>query len=118
METEKLIQLPAQVMDFRPRQDKSYRIVFETRQLEGKEVALLAENFQGEGWLLYKPNSNGISPQDIPTEAADAGVQSPAQRLRGKIYKYWKSLERSGDFESFYRVQLSKLGEYFEDKIT
>jgi hypothetical protein len=116
MESRSLIQLPAQVVDFRPRADRSYRVSFETRALTGDEVSVLADNFQGEGWLMFSPNQE-MTPTDVPTEAAETGVKTPAQRLRNKIYRYWQALGAKGDFESFYRKTIQQLLEYFDTRM-
>lgn len=106
-----LVQVPAQIVDFKPKADRSWRLTFGTRELSGEEVKVLADNFQGEGWLVFSPNGE-IAPDDVPLELADAGVKSPAQRLRAVIYLLWKQKGSKGDFESYYRTSMEKLVEY------
>lgn len=110
------ISIPAQPVDFKPRADRSWKLVFETRELSGSDVSLLADHFQNEGWLLYKPNEH-IKPSEIPQSDADSGTKSQSQRLRDVIFIYWKSLGSKGDFESFYRTSLEKLIEYMKTKL-
>jgi hypothetical protein len=100
-----------------PRQDRSWVVKFETRELNGDEVKVLADNFQGEGWLVFKPNSDGILAEEIPTSSADAGVKSQAQRLRGAIMVLWRNRGSKGDPEAFYRTFTEKLIEYTLTKI-
>lgn len=111
-----LLQIPAQVTDFRPRADKSYRITWETRELSGDEVALLADSFQGEGWLLWRPNGV-IEPGDIPDKDADSGTKTPSQRLRSVIFVLWKQRGQKGDFDSYYRSTLNKLIDYVKSML-
>lgn len=112
-----IIQTPVQVVGMNPRQDRSWLLKFETRELSGEDVKLLADNFQGEGWLVFKPNSDGILAEEIPTSSADAGVRSQAQRLRGAIMVLWKKTDGRGDPEAFYRTTTEKLIEYILNKI-
>lgn len=112
-----LIQLPVQVVGFRPKADRSWKLEFETRELMGSEVALLADSYQGEGWLIFKPNGDGIDPKEVPTDTADAGVKSPAQRLRSVVYKYWKQNIDKGDFESYWRSYVQKQIESIAERI-
>lgn len=109
-----LIQVPAQVINMNPRADKSWRLQFETRELSGDEVALLADNFQGEGWLVFKPNE--IKQIEIPDTDADSGTKSQSQRLRDVIYVLYKQ-KGKGDFETFYRLYLEKLIELTKSKL-
>lgn len=106
-----LVQIPAQILDFKPKADRSWRLTFGTRELSGEDVKVLADNFQGEGWLVFNPNGE-VSPEEVPTDLADAGVKSPAQRLRAVIYLLWKQRGSKGDFESYYRTSIEKLVEH------
>lgn len=111
-----LISVPAQVINMNPRQDRSWKLVFETRELQGDEVKLLADNFQGEGWLVFKPNGE-VALQDIPDGDADSGTKSQSQRLRDVIFILWKQRGGKGDFQSFYRTYLETLIEYVKTKL-
>lgn len=111
-----LISVPAQVMNMNPRQDRSWKLVFETRELSGEEVKLLADNFQGEGWLVFKPNGD-IAMEEIPEGKADAGTKSQSQRLRDVIFIMYKQRGGKEDFESFYRTYLEKLIEFTKSKL-
>jgi hypothetical protein len=111
-----LISVPAQVMNMNPKADRSWKLVFETRELKGDEVKLLADNFQGEGWLLFSPNDE-IALADVPEERADSGVKTSSKRLRDVIFILWQGMGGKGDFESFYRTYMQKLIEYVQSKI-
>lgn len=110
-----LIQVPAQVVGMNPRQDRSWLIKFETRELSGEEVKILADNFQGEGWLVFSPND--LVAADIPKDNAEPGTESQSTRLRDVIFILWKQTGSKGDFESFYRTYLEKLIEYTKTKL-
>lgn len=118
MESDKpLLTVPVQVVGFQPKVDRSWTMKFETRELNGEEVALLADSYQGEGWLVFSPNTEGIKPEEIPTEAAEAGVKSPGQRLRAKVFVYWKQHVNKGDFESYWRTYVQKQIERIDEEI-
>jgi hypothetical protein len=113
-----LVSVPAQVMGMNPKADRSWTIKFETRELSGEEVKILADAFQGEGWLLFKPNSDdAIEAGEIPKIDADAGIESPSVRLRKRMYVYWKQQNRKESFEAFYMTQMNKSIEFWESKL-
>lgn len=116
MENLKILQLPAQIVDIKPKADKSVKLSFESRELRGEEAALLFDNFQGEGWLLFKPNGT-IAEEEVPQDIADSGAKSQSRRLRDVIFVLWKQKGGKGDFETFYRVYLEKLIEYTKSKL-
>lgn len=99
-----------------PRQDRSWKIVFETRELSGDEVKILADNFQGEGWLLFKPNGM-ISENEVPDAKANSGVKTPSQRLRAVMYLYWEQRGSKGSFDAFYLTEMEKAIEWWKSKL-
>ena len=111
-----LVSVPAQVVNMNPKADRSWKLVFETRELKGDEVKILADNYQGEGWLLFKPNGT-IAIEEVPKDIAESGTKSQSQRLRDVIFVLWKQKGGEGDFETFYRVTLEKLIEFIKSKL-
>lgn len=111
-----LVSVPAQVINMNPRQDRSWKLVFETRELSGEEVKILADNFQGEGWLLFKPNGN-IALDEIPEGDANAGLKSQSQRLRATIMVLWKQQGSKQSPQDFYATYMEKLIEYTKSKL-
>ncbi len=109
------VTLPASVIDMKPRADRSWKLSFETRELSGEEVAMLADALQGEGWLLYSPNE--IQQKDIPEENVESGAKSQSKRLRDVTFILWKQSGEKGDFETFYRTYLEKLIEFTKAKL-
>lgn len=115
--TKPLVSVPAQVAGMNPRADRSWKLVFETRELSGDEVKILADHYQGEGWLLFKPNDE-IVEAEIPQTQAESGTKSQGQRLRDIIFIDWKQHGERGDFESYYRTYMEKLIEYAKSRLT
>lgn len=111
-----LIQIPASVVGMSPRQDKSWRISFESRELSGDEVAVLADNFQGEGWLVYKANDD-IKADEIPTGNAEPGTKTSSQRLRDVIFILYKQRGSKVDYETFYRTTMEQIIEFVKGKL-
>ncbi len=109
------VTLPVEVVDIRPRADRSWKLSFETRELTGEEVAVLANNFQGAGWLLFSPNE--IKEADIPDAPAEPNTKTPSQRLRASIMVLWQQQGSKGDPESFYRTYMERLIEYVQSKL-
>lgn len=98
--------------------DRSVKLEFETRELNGDEIAILADHRQTEGWMVYS-SDNDIKEADIPDEKPDAmvGTKTQAQRLRGSMYKAWETNGKKGEFDNFYRTQMERLIELYKEKI-
>lgn len=99
--------------------DGSVKLVFETREMPGVEIAILADYRQKEGWLLFSPNADELKVADIPDEKADSmtGQKTQAQRLRGVIYRLWEQNGKKGDSEAYYRSMMEKLIEQLKEKL-
>lgn len=111
------LQIPASVVDMKPRQDKSWKLSFETRELNGEQVKILADNLQGEGWLLFSPNDD-IEMKDIPEAPAEAGTKTPSERLRSVLYVLWEQRGRpGGNFEPWRITQMEKLIEHVKSQL-
>lgn len=99
--------------------DGSVKLIFETRELNGAEIAILADYRQKEGWLLFSANSDDLKESDIPDEKADSmtGQKTQAQRLRGVIYRLWEQNGKKGDSENYYRSVMESLIEQLKEKL-
>jgi hypothetical protein len=118
MELQEIVTVPAMVIGMKPRADRSWRIDFETRELTGEQVKILADNFQGEGWLLFKPNvDSDIDSADIPTVDADAGMESPSVKLRKRLYLLWRQQGGKGSFDNYYLTYIQKFMDFIESKL-
>lgn len=115
---DQLITVPAQVMGMGPRADRSWKLTFETQELSGEQVKILADNYQGMGWLLFKPNpDSGVNMSDIPSVDADAGMESPSSKLRKRLWILWDQRGREGSFDNFYLAQMGKFMEFIESRL-
>lgn len=113
-----LIQVPAVVSNMNPRADRSWKLQFETRELTGEEVKILADNFQGEGWLVFKPNADsGVDIGEIPNVDADAGTETPSIKLRKRLWLLWKQQGEKGSFDNFYLASIAKFMVMVESKL-
>jgi hypothetical protein len=113
-----LITLPVMFINPVFKVDGSVKLVFETRELPGSEIAILADYRQKEGWLLFSANELKEDTK-IPDEKADSmtGQKTQAQRLRGVIYRLWEQNGRKGDSENYYRSIMEGLIEQLKEKL-
>jgi hypothetical protein len=111
------VQMPAILSGVSSRKDRSYALRFETRELRGSEAAILLDELQAEGWLLF--SSNELTEADIPDEKADSmtGQKTQAQRLRGVIFRLWEQNGKKGNSEEYYRSVMESLIEQLKEKL-
>lgn len=112
-------QLPAQLTKVTSRSDRSYKLEFSTRELNGKDAAILLDDLMSEGWLLWS-STGELEDKDVPKEKADTGLlggKSPSQRLRAVLYILWEQSGKSGQFEDYYRRRIETIIETVKDKL-
>lgn len=99
--------------------DGSVKLVFETRELSGVDIAVLADYRQKEGWLLFAANELKGEDAAIPDEKADSmtNQKTQAQRLRSVIYRLWEQNGKKGDSETYYKTTLERVIEQFKEKL-
>lgn len=111
-----MFSVPAMVAGMSPKQDRSWKLIFETRELSGEEVKILADNFQGEGWLLFNPNGM-ITEADVPEGDANAGMKTPSQRLRATMMVYHRQQGLRSDPNAWYATEVEKMIEWWKSKL-
>lgn len=115
--TKQLVQVPAQVVNMQPRVDGSWKLAFETPELPGEDVALLADSLRGQGWLLFRPNGQ-VTPDEVPAEDAETSAKTPSQRLHAVLYVFWEQRGKKGSFTNFYAAQMDKLIGHVKEQLT
>lgn len=110
--------LPAQLLKVESRSDRTYKLMFNTRELKGEEAALLLGEIMNEGWLLYSTISD-FEDADVPNEKADSGTgqKTSSQRLRAVLYVLWEQQGKHGNFEEYYRTQIEKIIDTIKEKL-
>lgn len=98
------VTLSAQLLKVESRVDKTYKLIFNTQELQGDEAAKLLPLLMSQGWLLFSPVE--LEEEDVPEYKPDklTGQKSQAARIRGALYRKWEQQGKKGDFEMFYNI--------------
>ena len=107
----KPLQVPAILTSISNTKDGGKRLGFRTNELSVEEKVLLEEYFQSFGFLLFK--SNEFKEEEVPTQDADDERKSPSQRLRARMFVYWKEKKKGGNFDIWYSNALEAIGQSY-----
>lgn len=101
------------------RVDGSVKLEFDTRELSGVDIAVLADYRMKEGWLLFAANESELKEADVPDEKADSmtNQKTQAQRLRGVVYRLWEMNGKKGDSESYYKSVMEGLIDQLKERL-
>lgn len=116
-----LLQIPAELTKAESLQNRALKLTFASQQeLPDELMAKVMAKLEKTGWLTFTHNLDSkIVPEDVLNLKAveEDGGKSPAQRLRACFYRLWESKGKSGDFELYYRTQMTKLIDQVKERI-
>ena len=107
------MKLPAYFTGFRSKSDGSAGLTFATQELTGDDFALFRQEQNSFGWLVFAPNAD----VEVPSEKIEEDGISASERLRRRMYVYWKSKINEGDFDIWRKQQLESIGAKYLDKL-
>lgn len=108
-----MIKLPGYFQGFASKVDGSASLRFSTQEIGGEEFANLKSNQGQFGWIVFSENEN----EEVPDEVVEEEGKTASQRLRDRMFVYWKKEVDKGDFELWRRNQLDMLGQRYLDKL-
>ena len=91
-----MIKLPAYFSGFSSRSDGSAGLRFTTQEINPEDFSELKKNHNAFGWLLFRENQ--LEDSDIPNENAQEDGISSSERLRRRMFVYWKNKINHSDF--------------------
>jgi hypothetical protein len=111
------VQLSAQLLKVESKSDRTYKLTFNTQELQGDEASKLLTLLMNQGWLLFSPEA--LTEVDIPGEKPSSmtGGKTQAQRLRGALYVLWEQGGKSGEFEQYYRLVMERYIDQIKEKL-
>lgn len=114
-----MIKLPAYLVNFRTKVDRTAGISISTNEISDQEFLLLKKHQGDFGWFIFVPNEE----QDVemPTEDAEEFDKSPSKRLRAVLFVLWKKKVKddgiSTPFKVFYDDKVERLIEMIKSKL-
>lgn len=108
-----MIKLAAYFTGFSSKADGSASLRFATQEIAPEDFAELKKHHNAFGWLIFSENQN----EEIPDENAEEEGISASERLRRRMFVYWKMKINTGDFETWRKQQMEVLGERYLGKL-
>jgi len=112
------VQFPAQLNKIETRTDGSIKVVLETQELNGDDMAALFGYRNLLGYITFTPNK--VDHVEVPENATaqDMG-KSPSQRMRDTLYVLWQQSgkEKFDTFEQFYTVNMERIINQIKDRL-
>ena len=105
----KTFQLPAGLEGYRSLKDRTLKLTFETGEMSPEQMANIHFSLNKIGWLAFSPDpfaTHELDEIDKMRVEFDDTSKTPAQRLRGVLYRNWEiSPEGYKVFNDFYNAK-------------
>lgn len=120
--TEQLLQLPCTLEKIQSMKNRVVRCQFDSQEaLSDEAIANITSKVEKFGWLVFLVGENEIKPEDIADlpelPKTDPEEKSPSKILYNRMFVYFKEKKIEGDFQSWRRNQLEKIGQSYLDKL-
>jgi hypothetical protein len=113
----KQIQFPSQVQKIETRTDGSIKLILETQELSGIDMAALFDYRNAIGYVTFTPNS--VDQVSVPETNASYDGKSPGQRLRAVLYILWEQTakDKYDTFEQFYQINMERIINQIKERL-
>lgn len=111
------VQFPAQLTKIETRTDNSIKVIIETQELNGEDMATLFGYRNTLGYVTFTPNQTDAI--EVPKDNARYDGISPSQRMRSILYKLWMDGGKTkfDTFEQYYAVNMERIINQLKDKL-
>lgn len=112
----KAVQFPSQLTKLETRVDGSIKVIIETQELSGSDMADLFA-YRGQlGYTTFTPNPEAVV--DVPDVKVEDNGKSPSQRLKAVLYVMWEQSGKKVDtFTMYYEMQMERIINQIKDKL-
>ena len=116
-----MITIPAILESFRSLKDRTYKITFETSELNPDQLGKIGSALNFPGFLAFNKDAFQKAQLDLINEMKadyDDTTKTPSKRLRGVLFVNFEQHHKGYDsFEDFYRVEMEKIINHYKSKL-
>lgn len=112
-----IIQFSAQIDSAKANNDRTLSLKVDTQELSSEDTAQIFSMFQKQVWLAIGETSISKEQLNIPEVIDEMDKKSPSQRLRDRMFVFFKEKKVGGIFDDWYKSQMEKQGQNYLDKL-
>lgn len=111
------LQFSCQVDSAKANHDRTLCLKIETQELSSDDTARIFSLFQKQIWIALAETPLTEQDLNIPEVIDPLEKKSPSERLRSRMYVYWKESKISDNFDGWYKNSLEKMGDKYLEKL-
>jgi len=112
------LQLQSAIEKIETRVDGTYKIVLGTQEINDEQAVSLIRMKKGIGWFLFKETPfEDADLVDIPETTEFKRDKTPSQRLRDRMWVFYKEKYGEDGFDDWYKKTIDKIGKAYLEKL-
>ncbi len=112
-----IVQFSAQIDSAKANNDRTLSLKIDTQELSSEDTAHIFNFFQKQIWIALAETTISKTQLNIPEIIEEMDKKSPSQRLRDRMFVYFKEKKVEGNFVEWYKKSLEKMGDKYLEKI-
>lgn len=112
-----IVQFSAQIDSAKANNDRTLTLKLDTQELSAEDTAFIFNLFQKQIWIGLSETEVTKESLNIPEVVDSMDSKSPSQRLRDRMFVYWKEKKVGGSFDDWYKARLDKMGQKYLDEL-
>lgn len=112
-----ILQFSAQIEEVKRNKDRTLRLKLDTQELSPDDSAHIFELQDLQIWVAMAEVPLKKDEVTVPEAVDEFDKKTPSERLRNRQFVYWKEKKIGGDFETWRREQLEKIGLSYLEKL-
>lgn len=113
------VQFSTFIESVKANKDRTLTLKLETQELPPEETADIFGQMGQQIWCCVASTEIKLDDLEIPEAMTEIGDKTPSQRLRGRMYAYFKETHGGDDtgFHAWYTTALEKIGNSYLEKL-
>jgi len=112
-----IVQCSAQIDKITAKNDRTLSITIGTQEMSPDNASILFGLFEKQIWIAFAETSVTKEDLKIPEVVVEKGRKTPSQRLRDRMFVYWKEMKKDGKFDDWYEDALEEIGAKYLSKL-
>ena len=112
-----ITQCSAQIDKITAKNDRTLSVTIGTQEMNSLDTSHLFSLFEKQIWVAFAETPLTKEDLNIPEIQVEKGQKTPSQRLRARMFVYFKESKKEGRFDDWYERAMESIGDKYLEKL-
>lgn len=112
-----ITQCSAQIDKITAKNDRTLAVTIGTQEMSPSDSSYLFSLLEKQIWVAFAETTITKEDLNIPEVVVEKGRKTPSQRLRDRMFVFWKERKILEKFDDWYENQLDEIGAKYLSKL-